>query len=149
MEAMTERKDAAAKLERLLNSLVDDITAATDEEIGAEAEQSAGGLVSLAARADQAINAAIAASGARRLNDAKRMAVGLAEPPNETSCTIKTLPFTEKKRLFDRFIGSNDVQRTKLTMAARRGEELTEEELDGILDDLDKLGVYLDGNGRS
>ena len=142
---MSQRKDAVDKLEQLIDDLVRDVMSTTDEEIQAESEGEPGGFDATATHIVGVIDAAIAASGAQRLEAAKQsVAAGFGSASN----VVKMMPFAEKRRLFERFVANDGPLKAKLTMAARNGEAMTEEELDGILDDLGSLGVHLDQDGK-
>lgn len=142
---MSQQKDAVDKLEQLIADLVGDIMATTDEDLQAEAEGEPGGFNAAATHIAGVIDAAIASSGARRREAAK---LSVAASSGSTSNVIKMLSFAEKRRLFERFVANDGPLKAKLTMAARNGEAMTEEELDGILDDLGSLGVHLDQDGK-
>lgn len=140
--------NATNRLEVLLDDLISDLMATKDDELLVEAEQEPGGVAAAVEGATAAIDTAIAASGRRlreevRARAAARGSRTAAEAPTE----VKILSFADKKRLFDQLIADRRVT-DKLTLAARKGDAMTEEELDGLLDDLARLGFDFDGGKR-
>lgn len=137
---------ATNRLEELLDDLVSDLMATSDDELLDEAEQEPGGVATAVAGATAAIDAAITASGRRLREDVRARAAARGScSATVAPVEVKILPFADKKRLFDRLIADRRVTE-KLTLAARNGDAMTEEELDGLLDDLARLGFDFDGD---
>ncbi|CCG41590.1 hypothetical protein [Magnetospirillum molischianum] len=136
--------NATNRLEELLDDLVFDLMAISDDDLLVEAEQELGGVAAAVADATITINAAIVGSG-RRLREKvrARAAARGSRAATEAPAEVKILSFADKKRLFDQLIADRRVT-DKLTLAARKGEAITEEELDGLLDDLARLGFDFD-----
>lgn len=143
---MTGKKsDARDALDRLADALVDDVLAASDQEILAELRESggdpdklAGDMRALFERSVLAANKsklAAAKAGAART---KAMAVPASAPIDITAA---------RKRLHDILQTPSTLQ--KLTMAARKESELSDADVIGMLEDLRALGIIDDGDAGS
>jgi hypothetical protein len=136
MESMTGSQD---KLDLLSRALVEDIVAASDESIVAEAKQDGLEPNQVAASIDALFAKAVAAKGKARLA-AARSAVAA-----DRSHALRTAPFdaaVARQRLSRLFIRHPDTA-AKLTMAARKEKvgDLSDDEVRGLLEDFEDLGI--------
>lgn len=139
--------DPRQKLSRVVTSLVDDVMSTTDEEILNESRVDDGDPEALAAEVRKELSAAMAAAGKRRLAEARKQLNGVRALRNHPSIT--GLSLTEKESILRKFSANDNPLQQKLTMAARNGDGLTEQEIDSILVDLMELGALGDvGYGR-
>jgi hypothetical protein len=130
---------------RLADALIDDLLAQPDEEIVAEAEQAGDDIQLIVAQVDSEIAAATATAGKRRLEAARAQLDSLRSLRRKPSLT--GLPRASKEQILRRFAANDNPLQKRLTMAARNGEGLTEDEVDTILLDLLELGA-LDEQGN-
>lgn len=133
---MTNRKSDRDALDRLTAALVEDILSASDEEIIAEArddhEVPAGAAAVTRAQFEKAAALAaknrLAAAKLAVANDRRRPAGG--SPPDPA----------EARRRLERILA----QDTNLTLAARKGQGFSDEDVQGMLQDLKELGLAPD-----
>jgi hypothetical protein len=140
---MSDSKDARQKLDRLVDALIKDIDALSDEELIEEVAAD-GDVEKAVNQVEDLIESAIAESGRRRLTRARRAydAVTAKDRPK-----VILLPLSRKKALVAHFADSSKFPE-KLTLAARNADN-TEADIDGLLEDLLELGVIDDkGNVR-
>lgn len=135
----TKRDKGAEQLERALDRMVEDVYAASDEEILTEAGEVYGSADAAVARVQGALAAALKRSGRRKLEQA-RAEVRAAREARATASVVE-LPVAEKRKILERFAGNDNPIREKLTMAARNGVPIGENEIDGMLEDLVELGA--------
>ena len=125
-------KNAKKQLLRLANELVEDILAASDEEILAEATKEFDDVQTEAERMQELIQQTIIQSGKRRLR-AARETLDQCEPVTE--CSVLSFPIEKKRQLLN-----NLSDRNGLTLAARNGKDQSERDIDSLLEDLLELG---------
>lgn len=140
---MNDRKRTASeKLDNLTDAVVEDILAASDTEIIAEANEDSDDVDGVVSKVQHVIKRAIAMSGKSRMATAKEAyhAVSSSEPIKH----FKLLSFQEKVALMERAAKRKDGSEESLTLAARNLENLTENDLDAKLEALLILGVIDD-----
>lgn len=133
---MTNRKSDRDALDRLTAALVEDILSASDEEIIAEArdehEIPADAAAAIRAQFERA-----AALAAKNRLAAARLAVA-----NDRQRPAGSSPFdpAEARRRLERILA----QDSNLTLAARKGQGFSDEDVQGMLEDIKELGLAPD-----
>lgn len=129
---------------RLADELVADIMDMSDAELLAEIEAEGLNAEEEADRMRAMIAIATAQSGKLRLKAARAEIDRAAGTPRGQ---VHQLPPRERAAVLARFANDDTKLKSRLTMAARNGEGITEKELDDILADLRELGaIDEDGN---
>ncbi len=140
---MSDSKDARQKLDRLVDALVRDVDALSDEELTEEVAAD-GDVEKAVNQVKNLIESAIAESGRQRLSRARRAYDAVTA---KDRLRVMQLPLSRKKALVAKFADSSTFPE-KLTLAARNADN-TEADIDGLLQDLLELGVVDDeGNLR-
>ena len=137
-----EKNEAHEKLERLCNTLADDIETMSDEELIAELEDTGEDVNAIAKRTGELIADAIAKVGRRKLATAR---AGYETETRQTSHGINVLqwPVSRKRDLIQHFAENDAELEQKLTLAAREGKD-TEADMNSFIEDLIDLGVIDD-----
>jgi hypothetical protein len=135
---MTAPKDEDREaLERLENALMEDILAASDDDILAEARDDGTDPETVAAAVRALFESTVAAKRKARLRAAKAAVAANRAP------SVVDLPSdpTEARRLLERVLARHG----NLTAAARkgRGGTLSDEEVYGLLEDFRDIGISL------
>lgn len=131
-------------LDRLADELVADVMRLSDAELLAEIEAEGLDAQKEADRLRALVAVAMAQGGKMRLVAARAevdrsVKVGRAN--------IRQLPLRERAAVLARFANDDAKLKSRLTMAARNGDGVTEQEMDSILADLRELGaIDEDGN---
>jgi hypothetical protein len=128
------------ELDRLEDALVEDVLAASDESILAEARQDGTDPTAAAAATRALFEQAVSLTGKARLAAAKAAAVADRRRP----AAVIPLDPTAARRLLDRAMARHPETAQKLTLAARKGGSaaaFSDEEVRGILEDLQELGA--------
>ncbi len=133
------------RLIRVLGAFADETSALTDAELIAEVRERGEDPQALEAEVDAVFADALRTDGQRRLAEARAtldtvQALGIAG-------SITKLPVASKEQILTRFAANDGTLRGRLTMAARNGEGLSEQEMDLILRDLIELGA-IDEEGK-
>lgn len=128
-----------AALDRLAQALVDDVLTATDAEILAEAKEDGTDPAATAARLKGIYRNALANAGKARLAAAKA-AVG-ADRRSARPGIITALDPTAARARLEAVLKRDPETLNKLTLAARKGEGLSDADVQGLLDDLEELGI--------
>ena len=136
---MTGRKTDRAALLRLADAFVEDILAASDEEILAEAREDRADPAATAARGRALFDTAMIAAGKNRLATAKAALAQQQKP-----ATIIKLDPAEARRRLERVLRQDPDTARKLTLAARNGQGLSDNDVQGLLQDLADLGIDTD-----
>lgn len=134
---MTGKKGPDHAFQRLLDELAEDVMGMTNAELLAElAEEGTDPPAEIQAGRD-AIAAAIARAGRERLRAAR------AAVDHDRTARVVRLPVSGDQRaaVLARFANDDAKLKARLTMAARKGEGMTEKEMDSILQDLRELGA--------
>ncbi|WP_421933940.1 hypothetical protein [Phenylobacterium sp.] len=137
--------DSRRKLSRIVDPLIEDLLALSDEELIAEVIADGGDPAVLAAEVGGEIAAAMAAHGKRKLAAARDELGAVRALRNRPAITA--LPATEKQKILQAFAANDGPLKNRLTMAARHGDGLSEQEVDTVLLDLVELGA-LDDEGN-
>lgn len=139
-----EQKKAREKLERLCNTLADDIDAMSDEELLAELKEAGEDADAIATRTGALVADAIANSGRRKLAAAR---AGYEARKAGHRSNVLQWPVERKRALIQQFAQNDNALKQKLTLAARKGDD-TEADLDSFIEDLIDLGV-IDDEGKA
>lgn len=123
------------------NTLADDILNLSDEELLQEAQDEFDDVASVISSARVAINSAILKSNKSRLSAAKAQLEQKRKGTNQNN--VLTLTLNDKRALI--YQAKESVH--SLTLAARNEEEMSESDINGVLQDLVDLGV-MDENGN-
>jgi hypothetical protein len=141
-----QEKEYRRQLERLAEALAEDVLETPDEEFLVETKERGETLNELARRGQDAVLRGIAESKRRKLaaarSDYKAAAGG-------GRSNVVALPIGDKRRILAQVAANDPGLRAKLTLAARSAEagEISENDLDSLLEDLRDLGV-IDENGN-
>ena len=139
MDVVSDQRNEAQKaLDRLAEKLVEDVLNAPDAEILAEAKEDGRDVAAEAARGRAIFAKALAAQGKRRMA-AARAAVGSRSAPS-ASKTARPTP-EQAREMLARALRDAPETSAKLTMAARKGQDLSDADVYGMLDDLADLGL--------
>ncbi len=139
---MTNRTgDAKTQLDRLADALVDDIMNASDEDILAETAEDGEDPKAVAAHMRGVIDRAMLDAGKAKMAAARR---AVREATGRRAPSVVPLPLERKRALVFDALSENPQLRDKLTQAARKGSELSESDLDGMIEALRELGVISD-----
>lgn len=121
--------------------LVEDIFELSDEELIKEAQEEYDDIASEISKTRNVINSAVMKSRKSRLTTAKEQLERKRNATNQSN--ILTLNINDKRALINQAKESVE----SLTLAARNEEEMSESDINGVLQDLIDLGV-IDGNGN-
>jgi hypothetical protein len=131
---MTEDRGSKQRaLDRLADALVDDILNASPEEILAEFQEAQGGTEGHVTEMRALIEKGVARANKRRLADAKAGAASSRAPSKRYTTPID---IDEARRLM-----STVTPEQKLTLAARKESEQSDDDLLSMVEDLRELGV--------
>jgi len=120
---------------------VEDILELSDEELMKEAQEEYDDIASEISKTRNIINSAVMQSRKSRLTTAKEQLEIKKNVTNKNN--ISTLNINDKRALINRAKESVD----SLTLAARNEDEMSESDIDGVLQDLIELEV-IDENGN-
>lgn len=135
---MGTKRTNEQRLRSLVDALVEDVLTASDEELLAELAED-GGAAALKAELAADIEAAKARLGRAKLH-AARKAVS-AEQRDSRKARQRFSPDEARRRLSRSVAGSSGASR--LTLAARKGQGVPDEDLDGLIEDAADLGINL------
>lgn len=133
---MTGKNSVRAALGRLADALVEDILNASDEEMLAEARHDHADPDAVVAAMRVQFEKAVLAAGKARL-DAARAAVAGLRPAG----AVTRLDPAEARQRLERAMTQDPETARKLTLAARKGEGLSDSDVTGMLEDLAELGL--------
>ena len=140
-----QRNEAQEALDRVAEKLAEDVLNATDAEILAEAEEDGRDIAAEAASSRAILVKALAAQGKRRMA-AARAAI---DARSATSApTARRLSPEQARQLLARALRDAPETSDKLTMAARKGQDLSDADVYGMLDDLVDLGLLPTSNDK-
>ena len=137
------RDEARRHIERLADALAREIDQLTDEELLREVKEEYGDPEKAALATKNLIQEAVTAHGKRRLAAAR---TAYEAQRGGGGSKVLELSAERKRELIDRFASNDNQLREKLTVAARKQEDL-EADIDSFLEDLIELGV-IDGEGN-
>ena len=139
--------DPRQTLSQIIDPLIDDIFSLSDEELLAEIREDGEDPDVVAADVARETAIAINRAGKRRMNAAR--AELNAVRTIRRSPTVTGLSRGEKEKILSTFAANDRPLQDRLTMAARSGQAMTEEEVDSVLLDLVELGALdQEGNPR-
>ena len=141
MEAMTGKKSDRDALTRLADAFVEDILNASDEDILAEAREDDADPSAAAAQVKGLFERAMAAAGKGKLAAARTEVARRGSSP-----TIIRLDPNEARRRLNQLLARDPDTARKLTLAARKGQGLSDTDVQSMLDDLAELGIPIDPN---
>jgi len=124
-------------LDRLATSLVDEILSMSDDELLAEAKEDGEDLKAVAQSARNIFARAAMANGKSKLAAAKNAVQALR--PHVVS--VSNLEPGKARQKLESILAQHPETRNKLTLAARKGEGLSDEDVLGMLEDLEELGL--------
>jgi hypothetical protein len=139
---------AQEALDSVAEKLAEDVLNATDAEILAEAKEDGRDIAAEAASSRAIFARALAAQGKRRMAAARAAIDARAATPAPTA---RQLSPEQARQLLARALRDVPETSAKLTMAARKGQDLSDEDVYGMLDDLTDLGLLPvpEGNGST
>lgn len=136
---MSDQKNKAQQaLDRLTEKLVEDVLNTSDAEILAEAKEDGRDVAAEAARSRAIFARALVAQGKRK------MAVARAALNARTAPSVRPsgrLTPDQARAILARALQEAPETAAKLTMAARKGQGLSDADVYGILEDLVDLGI--------
>jgi len=135
-----DQKNMREKLERLSNSLADEIDAMTDEEFQSELEEAGEDITDIASRTRTLISNAMENIGHKKLIAAR---AGYEHHKSAGHDNILQWSHKRKQKLINQFSQDDNYFEQKLTMAARN-EGDSEFDIDSIIEDLIELGIIDD-----
>jgi hypothetical protein len=135
---MKDNKDTQP-IDRLCDFLVEEVLSATDEEIIQEAAEDYANPGKIVVSVQESIGRARLAVARKKLSETKGVN-GCIEMPRLTSTT--KLDDVQIIRIFEKFTSQNE--ELKLSIAARKGKDLTVQDMRSLIDDLHELGCDID-----
>ncbi|HUZ34126.1 MAG TPA: hypothetical protein VMV19_18770 [Xanthobacteraceae bacterium] len=127
------------EVRRVEDALIEDIIGRSDEEILAEVREDHGDIDAAVQRLRGLITKALTLVAKKKLQAAQ----AAVREARERSSALRIIPgsFEVKKKLLLSVIARQPAGSSPLTLAARNADELTESDVDGILQDLQDLGL--------
>ncbi len=142
---MSDPKNKAQQaLDRLTEKLVEDVFLASDAEILAEAKEEGRDVAGDAARSRAIFAKAVAAQGKRKMAAAR---AALDSRAALVTLASRRLTPEQARATLARALRAAPDAATKLTMAARKEQGLSDADVYGILEDLADLGLLPLPNG--
>lgn len=135
-------RKAQEKLYRLTDALVEDVLALSDAEVLAEAGEDHEEVNTVVARVRGVISGAIAKAGKAKMQAAQRAYEEAAA--REVRGNVLELPLEEKRALLEQITMRDSAVEQQVTLAARKGSKMTENDIDAILEALRDLGAIDD-----
>jgi hypothetical protein len=137
----TNSNDARDALRRLADALAEDVLSAPESEILEEAAELFGDPAKLAANMLKLFEQTMGEQGKERLAAAREAVAAERRRP----AGVFRLPPAEARRLLQQLIAADPETARKLTVAARKGEGLSDDDVQSMLEDFEELGVTLPG----
>lgn len=137
---MTNKRIFDDKLVRLIDALVEETLSAPDDEILADFEQSGLSPTDIEAQGIADLEEALARIGRLKLL-AARSAVA-TEPRRKHRPRPRSIP-DARKRLAQAF-SPKDTAKGRMTLAARLGQDMPDEDIEGLIEDAADLGIDID-----
>jgi hypothetical protein len=132
------RQNANQSLERLTEQFVADVLTATDSELLAEAKEEGRDLAAETAHGRGILAKALAAAGKRKLVAAR---AALDARSKSASYSTQRLSPEQARAILEKALRDAPETATKLTLAARKGQGLSDADVYGMLEDLADLGI--------
>lgn len=144
---MTNKKlTSLEQLDRLTESLVNDIIELSDEEILSEAKERFADPEAELDRLRKIIDAALIKANKKTLVEAKKQVHNYKTQPPQNN--VINLPISEKRKVIVNFTNQDTELKDKLTLAARKGEGIkTDNDVEGMYEDMAELGI-IDYEGK-
>lgn len=136
---MTAKPITDEKLLRLADALFEELLATPDTELLAELEQCGLTVTDVEAQAAADLDAALARIGKAKLLAAQE---AVAREPRRSRRSRPTNVASARKRLSQAF-SSGDAAKARMTLAARLGQDMPDEDIEGLIDDAADLGIDL------
>lgn len=130
-------KDAREALRRLADALAEDVLNAPDEQVLEDAAEIYGNADRLAADMLRLFEQTASEQGKARLAAAR---AAIATEHRRPARTVRLDPAAARRRLHQLIAADPETAR-KLTMTARKGEGLSDDDVYGMLEDFEELGV--------
>jgi hypothetical protein len=144
MDIVSGSDRPGSPIDRLADELVADIMIMSDAELLAEVEAEGLSAEDEAGRIRGIVSGAITRAAKSRLKAARAEIDRAARIPRGQ---VHQLPIRDRAAVLVRFANDDAKLKSRLTIAARNGEGITEKEMDDILADLRELGaIDVDGN---
>lgn len=124
-------------LNRLADALVEDLLEVSDQDILAEVREDNDDPAAIAASMRAMFEKTVASAGKARLAAAKSALVRDRQRP----AVVITLDPAEARRRLERIIANDPETARKLTLAARKGEGLSDSDVLSMLEDFEELEV--------
>jgi hypothetical protein len=134
----TPKDDEREALDRLADALVEDILSASDEEILAEARQDTESPAAVVAATRVVFERAMLGGAKARLTHAR---AAVQRERQQAISTLRNLSPQDARRQLQSVLEQDPELEKKLTLAARKGEGLSDEDVYGMLEDLEALGA--------
>lgn len=132
------------KLERLAAALIEDILSATDQEVLDDAREHYGDPRAAADTVRAIFQQAKLKAGKAKLETARR---DLDSQRANATRAAMSLDMAKARQLVAKYAANDSDVHGRLTMAARKAEELSDQDIRGIIDDMIELGIIsVDGN---
>jgi hypothetical protein len=135
----TNSNDARDALRRLADALAEDVLSAPDNEILEEATEIYGDPEKLAADMLKLFELTASEQGKERLAAAREAVAADRRRP----AAVVRLPPAEARRRLQQLIEADPETTRKLTAAARKGDRLSDDDVQSMLEDFEELGVTL------
>ena len=132
-----QRKERKA-LNRLADALVDDVLDSSDEEVLAEAEEDGVDATGLAEHLRGVFERTVADVGKEKLAAARQGAANA----RQSGARVVRIDRADARRRYEAMIAQDPRLTEKLTLAARKGEDQSERDVDSAIDDLTELGAF-------
>jgi hypothetical protein len=133
-----QRNKEQDALDRVAEKLAENVLNATEAELLAEAKEDGRDIAAEAAQSRAIFAKALAAQGKRRMA-AARAAINARSATSAP--TARRLSPEQARELLAHALRDAPETSTKLTMAARKGQDLSDADVYGMLDDLADLGL--------
>jgi hypothetical protein len=130
------KRDYDKELKRVEEAFVEDVLARTDSEILAEAAED-GDASAVLAHVRDLVRQALEKSGKAKMAAAR----AAANRPTRKPPAIIALPLSRKKEILRQLVAKSPDLPQQITVAARNEDEMSESDLDIILENLKDLGV--------
>jgi hypothetical protein len=136
---MTGKQENRDALIRLATALVEDVLSASEGQILAEAREDKVDVESVARAGRSQFESIAAAIARRRLAEAKAAVAAQRSP-----ATVSRLDLVAARRHLERLLAQDPETAQKLTLAARKGQSLSDDDVLDMLADLKELGFQVD-----
>jgi len=144
MDVMTNDKKYDESIDRLTQALVEDILSTPDEEILAESLEAGEDVKAVVQNTKQIFERAKSNLSKARLIEAKSAAKAYQQQSNK----VLTMQPNDARKKLETLLAQHPETTAKLTLAARKGKELSDEDVKNMLEDLEELGIKSDNNAQ-